>query len=248
MKPITEGRHTGSEPISPKLLKQLAYNDRMAELGHVSAGMVHELNAPLSLIISASQMIMREEEVSDFVREMVGRISDEALRLSQLTKGLLGFSAQDDRVGEVDINLTVEFVLDFIRYEASRRGVSVLRSLDHRLPQVRLSGNQLKQVLLNLVMNALQAMEESGGRMAVETGLTPQGEIRILVVDTGPGIAADSLHTIFEPYFTTKEDGKGTGLGLFITRNLVEGMGGRITVSSPPGQGASFSITLPVEE
>src|SRR6266702_2898760 len=120
-------RHKDENISSTDLLRQLAYNEKMAELGKISAGVVHELNAPLSVIISASQMIMREEGVPESVLEMIARISSEAQRLSQLTKGLLNFSSHDDTVVEVDLNLTAEFILNFLNYEAARRGVIVLK-------------------------------------------------------------------------------------------------------------------------
>src|SRR5450631_2959861 len=101
--------------ITEDLLKQLVQNEKMAELGRISAGVVHELNAPLSVISSAAQMILREAEVPEFVREMVARIGTEAQRLSHLARGLLSFSAQESAPTEVDINLTTRFVLDFIK-------------------------------------------------------------------------------------------------------------------------------------
>jgi signal transduction histidine kinase len=234
--------------INPDLLKQLAYNEKMAELGRISAGVVHELNAPLSVITSASQLILREEDLSDFVREMVARINSEALRLSQLTRGLLNFSSHDDTPGQLDVNLTIAFILDFLAYEAAQRGVSIIRTLDFHLPVVTVDGNALKQILLNIVMNGLQAMEANGGRMLVESTSCCSQEVSIIISDTGAGIPAESLDTIFEPYFTTKKPGEGTGLGLFVTRKLVENLGGKIGVVSEPGQGTAFTITLPVGE
>ena len=235
--------------ISQELLKQLAYNEKMSELGRISAGVVHELNAPLSVIISASQMIMREADVPEFVREMVARISSEALRLSQLTRGLLNFSSQESESGgEADVNLTVEFVLDFLGYEAARRGVTLLRKLDFHLPVVEVGANLLKQVLLNIIMNALQAMENEGGSLMVETLAPGAGKVSIVIVDTGPGIPAASLSRIFEPYFTTKRPGEGTGLGLFVTKRLVENLGGSIEVRSTEGEGTTFIVTFAVEE
>jgi signal transduction histidine kinase len=236
--------------ISQELLKQLAYNEKMSELGRISAGVVHELNAPLSVIISASQMIMREADVPEFVREMVARISSEALRLSQLTRGLLNFSSQEETEsgGEADVNLTVEFVLDFLGYEAARRGVTLLRKLDYHLPVVEVGANLLKQVLLNIIMNALQAMEAEGGSLMVETMAPEAGKVSIVIVDTGPGIPAESLSRIFEPYFTTKKPGEGTGLGLFVTKRLVENLGGSIEVRSTEGEGTTFIVTLAVVE
>jgi signal transduction histidine kinase len=234
--------------ISNELLKQLAYNEKMAELGRIAAGVVHELNAPLSVIISASQMIMREEGVPESAREMIDRISTEAQRLSLMTRGILSFSSHEEPCGDADVNLTVEFVLDFICYEAARRGVSLMRNLDHRLPVVRVDSNVLKQIVINIAMNALQAMETEGGRLLVESKDLNNSEVCIAIADTGPGIAAESLARIFEPYYTTKRPGEGTGLGLFVTKTLVENLGGRIEVSSAVGEGTTFIITLPAGE
>jgi signal transduction histidine kinase len=234
--------------FSHEMLKQLAYNDKMAELGRICAGVVHELNAPLSVIVSASQMIMREEAVPEFVREMIERISAEAQRLSQMTRGILSFSSHEESGSDADINLTVEFVLDFIGYEAARRGVSLMRNLDHRLPVVRVDSSVLKQILINIVMNALQAMEIDGGRLLVETRVQSSAEVCVVISDTGPGIAADALARIFDPYFTTKKPGEGTGLGLFVTRTLIENLGGRIEVQSSPGEGTAFTVTLLAED
>lgn len=242
-----EDRHIDGD-ISHELLKQLAYNEKMAELGRISAGVVHELNAPLSVIVSASQMIMREEGVPEFVREMIERINAEAQRLSQMTRGILNFSSHEETGGDADVNLTIDFVLDFLCYEASRRGVSLMRNLDHRLPVVPVDGNVLKQIVINITMNALQAMEHEGGRLLVETSSPNSSEVCIVIADTGPGIAAGSLSRIFEPYFTTKSPGEGTGLGLFVTRTLVENLGGRIEVRSAAGEGTSFTVVLPAGE
>lgn len=236
------------QKIRPEMLKQLAYNEKMAELGRISAGVVHELNAPLSVIVSASQMIMREEGVPEPVREMIERINTEAQRLSQMTRGILSFSSHEEAGGNADVNLTVEFVLDFLCYEAAQRGVSLLRTLDHRLPAVRVDSNVLKQIVINIAMNALQAMEAEGGRLLVETRAPGRSEVCIVIADTGPGIAAGAQERIFEPYFTTKRPGEGTGLGLFVTRTLVENLGGRIEVRSAVGEGTRFTVTLPAEE
>jgi two-component system sensor histidine kinase HydH len=238
--------HGNEAIISADILRQLAYNEKMAELGKISAGVVHELNAPLSVIISASQLILREEGVPEAVLEMVERISSEAQRLSRLTKGLLNFSSHDETVGEVDINLTVEFVLDFLNFEAARRGVAVSRKFDFTLPVIRLDANLLKQILLNTIMNALQAMENDGGKLMVETASNGPDKMRIIVADNGPGIPPGTIDRIFDRYFTTKKPGEGTGLGLFVTKSLIENMGGNITVTSRSDMGTMFTVTLPI--
>lgn len=239
-------RHSDDAIITSDLLRQLAYNEKMAELGKISAGVVHELNAPLSVIISASQMIMREEGVPEGVMEMIARIGSEAQRLSHLTKGLLNFSSHDETVGETDLNLTIDFILNFLNFEAARRAVVVLKQLDYSLPVIRLDANLLKQILLNIIMNALQAMEDGGGKLLVETAPAGGDSVRFTVADNGPGIPAEAIDRIFDRYFTTKKPGEGTGLGLFVTRNLVENMGGNIEVTSRSGGGTTFTVTLPI--
>ena len=241
-------RHSDDAVIDSELLRQLAYNEKMAELGKISAGVVHELNAPLSVIISASQMIMREEGVPEAVMEMIARISSEAQRLSHLTKGLLNFSSHDETVGEVDLNLTVDFILNFLNYEAARRGVIVLKQLDYTLPVIRIDTNLLKQILLNIIMNALQAIENGGGKLLVETSAAGDDHVCFVIADNGPGIPVEVIDRIFERYFTTKKPGEGTGLGLFVTKNLVENMGGEIKVTSRSGGGTMFTVTLPVQQ
>jgi len=242
MKTLADKHNNGV--INEDLLKQMAYNEKMAELGRISAGVVHELNSPLSVITSAAQMILRESDVSEFVREMVARISSEAQRLSQMTRGLLNFSRQDEATEETDVNLAVEFILDFLAFEAAKRGVTVLRNLDYHLQTMRMDSNLLKQILLNIVMNSLQAMEQDGGKLLVDTFAPREGEICISIADTGPGIPEDALTKIFQPYYTTKKPGEGTGLGLFVTKTLVENMGGRIEVRSRRNKGTMFSVTF----
>lgn len=240
---VTADMHS-SGAISNELFRQMAYNEKMAELGRISAGVVHELNAPLSVITSAAQMILREDDLPDFVREMVGRISSEAQRLSQLTRGLLNFSSHDDSGGESDVSLTIDFVLDFVGFEAAQRAVTVKRQLDYSLPVVGINSNSLKQILLNIIMNALQAMETVGGTLQVESLSTPDRKVQIVISDSGPGMDETTVSKIFEPYFTTKTNGEGTGLGLFVTRTLVEQEGGYIEVENRSGEGACFRITF----
>ena len=240
--------HSNEAIITTDLLRQLAYNEKMAELGKISAGVVHELNGPLSVIVSASQMIMREEGVPEGVMEMIARISSEAQRLSHLTRGLLNFSSHDETIVETDLNLTVEFILNFLNYEAARRGVIVLKQFDHSLPVILLDANLLKQILLNIIMNALQAMEHGGGKLLVETTPAEGDNVCFIIADNGPGISLEVIDRIFDRYFTTKKSGEGTGLGLFVTKSLIENMGGNISVSSRSGGGTTFTVTLPVQQ
>jgi len=233
--------------INADILKKVICYEKMAELGKVAAGVIHELNAPLSVIASASQMILRETDVPEPVREMVSRIGTEAQRLAQMTRGILSFSSHDETAGEVDLNLTAGFVIDFLAYEATRRSIKVLKQFDFRLPSIKAKPNQLKQVLFNIIMNALQAMEGNQGLLTVETIVCDDNEICILISDNGKGITQEHLAEIFKPHFTTKGNREGSGLGLYIAKTLTEDMNGRIEVFSKAGAGTTFTLAFPID-
>lgn len=231
--------------LGKEQLEKLARNEKMAELGRLATGMVHEINTPLSVINSAAQMILREEQLSDFVREMVERICSESQRLAQFSRGLLSFSRRDE-TGDDETNLArvMDEVIVFLRYEAQKRSIVVVEKLDFRLPAVQADANHLKQIFINLIMNALQATGP-GGALRVRTYLTVNNEVEAEIADTGAGISSEVQQHIFEPFFTTKGPDEGTGLGLFIVARIIELYGGRIRVNSQPGKGTSFFVTLP---
>jgi len=227
-------------------LEQLAWNERMAELGQLAVGMVHELNTPLSVIVSATQLILRDEELSPSVKEMVERIELEVQRLSLFTKGLLSFARKEDGpVGEADLNQVLQEVMYFLKYEALKRSIKIVEDFDYRLPPIAADANRLKQVFINLVMNAFQAME-GGGSLLLRTSSSAERFASVQVADTGSGIPQKTLSRIFEPFYTTKKTAKGTGLGLFITKKIVESFSGTISVESSEGEGTCFTITFPV--
>lgn len=227
-------------------LEQLAWNERMAELGQLAVGMVHELNTPLSVIVSATQLILRDEELSPSVKEMVERIELEVQRLSLFTKGLLSFARKEDGpVGEADLNQVLQEVMYFLKYEALKRSIKIVEDFDFRLPPIAADANRLKQIFINLVMNAFQAME-GGGSLLLRTSSSEERFASVQVADTGSGIPQKTLSRIFEPFYTTKKTAKGTGLGLFITKKIVESFSGTISVESSEGEGTCFTITFPV--
>jgi signal transduction histidine kinase len=237
---------TGDGHVDKKILDQLAFNEKMAELGRMSASVVHEINTPLSVIAAASQMVLDEKDLSEFAVEMIERINVEAQRLSQLTKGLLSFAREENGVREeTDVNETIRDVMIFLRYEARKRSISVVEEFDYQLPNIYADVNRLKQIFINLIMNALQAMSE-GGRLFLRTSLCDRNELKIEISDTGGGIDENLIDKIFEPFFTTKAPGLGTGLGLFVTKNNILALDGRMEVESKVGQGTCFSLFFPV--
>jgi two-component system NtrC family sensor kinase len=246
--PAVQQLDSGRQPlrlVDGARLEQLAFNERMAELGRLSAALLHELNTPLSVIVSAAQMTLREDGLSDFVREMIGRIDQEAQRLSQLSRGMLCFSRRDEGGdNSADLVKVLQEVMQFLRYEAQKLSVTVIEEFDYDLPPVAVSGNRIKQVTINLVMNAIQAMGSSGTLLVKASQEGTMGVIT--VADTGPGIRPDILPHIFEPFFTTKTPGEGTGLGLYVSSSLMAASGGKLEVSSVVGEGTTFRVVVPL--
>jgi signal transduction histidine kinase len=239
-------KYMAADRTEEEFLEQLAFNEKMAELGRLAVGMVHELNTPLSVIVSAAQLILREEGLSESVKEMVERIDMEAQRLSRFTKGLLSFSRKEDgTVAEADVNQMLREVMTFLKYEAQKRSVAVVEEMNYDLPTVAVDSNRLKQILINLFMNALQAME-NGGALLLKTTKADDRSVEVEIADNGCGIPLDKLARIFDPFYTTKEPGEGTGLGLYITKSLVEQLGGQISVRSMVGEGTSFIVRFPI--
>jgi two-component system NtrC family sensor kinase len=231
--------------VDKKLLDQLAFNEKMAELGRLSASVIHEINTPLSVIAAASQLVLNEQGLSEFVVEMIERIHSEAQRLSQMTRGILSFAREEEGAGEeIDVNDTLRDVMVFLKYEAQKRSIAVVEQFDYRLPGIFAEENRLKQIFINLIMNALQAMTE-GGRLLLNTSLSDGDMVSVVIADTGTGIPGEIIDRIFEPFFTTKEPGMGTGLGLFITKNNMQALGGRIEVESSVGEGTNFRLFFP---
>jgi signal transduction histidine kinase len=230
-----------------KIIKQLAFNEKMAELGRLSAGIVHEINTPLSVIAAASQMVLKEAGLSEFVMEMVERIESEAQRLAQLTKGILSFSREESGVdGEADINNTLSEVMTLLKYEAQKRSITVIEEFDFQLPPVNADPDRLKQIFINIIVNALQAMTGTG-QLQLQTSRYDDFFVTVRIKDTGHGIPAEVMKKIYEPFYSTKQAEEGTGLGLYITMKIMQALGGRIEVASVEGEGSCFTLFFPVK-
>lgn len=238
----------GDEAASRRFLDQLAYSEKMAELGQLAVGVIHELNTPLSVISAATQLIIREDGLPEHVLELLERIGSEAQRLSQMSRSMLTFGRLDSGVaGEADINLVIRDVLQLLTYEIQKRSVKVFQELNHEIPILQFDAGRLKQIFINLVMNSLHAME-SGGIISIESAVRDDRYCEIKISDTGHGISEQDLEHVFEPFFTTKKAGQGTGLGLFVTRETVKAMGGNIKVDSGTGRGTCFTLQFPLSE
>jgi len=229
-----------------RLLDQTIQSEKMVEIGRLSAGIAHEINNPLAVISYAAQLLLREEDMPAFQREMVERVESEVDRLKTLTGGLLSFSrAKETRKRPVDLNEVLREVLRLVKYELNRQLIRLEEDYGD-LPMVQADPNKLKQVFINLIMNSIQAME-GVGTLTVRTRSNGGNEVEVAISDTGPGIPEEIRNQIFDPFFTTKKEGEGTGLGLYICRTIIGEHEGRLSLDTPQEKGTIFRIALPVE-
>ena len=229
---------------------QLLQAEKMAALGQTISGVAHELNNPLATILSWADRLSQRASLDEPVRRGLETILSEAERAARIVRNLLTFARKRQTTrAMVDINQVVRETLALRSYEQRVSNVSVIDALAAGLPQVFADGHQVQQVLLNLVINAEQAMLSANGRgiLVVRTWHDADQESVILEInDDGPGIPDELQPKIFDPFFTTKEVGKGTGLGLTVAYAIVQEHGGRIRLESRPNVGASFYVELPV--
>ena len=223
-----------------RMEEQLSNSEKLASVGRLAAGIAHEIGNPLTSIFSFVQ-ILQEIEEDEFKKDSLKTICFHVNRISETLKQLSGFSKMP--VGEpkeCQINDIIETSINLIQYDKRAKDVVITRDLAPELPFVMVDGNQLSQVFVNLILNAIDAMPE-GGRLTVSSALRGD-EIRIKFRDSGIGIPAEELSRIFDPFYTTKE--KGTGLGLSVSYTMIRKMNGTITVESEVGQGTTFTIRL----
>jgi len=236
--------------------QKLQQTDRLATLGQLSASVAHEINNPLSGVLNLSMLMQRilkddgvpAERLPEF-RRYLGLVISETQRVGRIVSDLLAFSRRSKpQRAPADLNRIVRSTLTLISHKLKLSNVALEVSLDEKLPAVNCDGSQIQQVILNLVMNAAEAMQVRGhGRIWVSTAVdTASGAVLIKVSDDGEGISEENLARIFDPFFTTKSDGKGVGLGLAVSYGIVQAHGGDIEVQSTVGGGTKFTVSLPV--
>jgi two-component system NtrC family sensor kinase len=225
--------------------KQLLQSGKLATIGQMAAGIAHELNTPLTYIMGNLEFL-QSENLSDAQREMVASISIGADRIQNLAQSLLAFSRPSrEELASLDINEVIERALDLCRYQIVKGGLRLEKELASGLPPVLGVSNQLEMALINLVVNAAQAMAAREQRLLRVRSRAAAGDVEIAVSDTGTGIPQHLQATIFEPFTTTKPEGQGTGLGLSTVLMVVERHRGRIDFETNPGAGTTFVIALP---
>ena len=270
----SEGRFMGTENIAKDLTRlksvmaQLAASEKMATLGQMAAGIAHEINTPLGVILGYAQLMLDDFPEDSETRKNLEAIERQAKSSRRIISDLLGYARHGGgRREALSLNDVAADVLALTGHALARARVVVRRDLDPNLPLVYGDAEQLRQVALNLVNNASQAMEEMGGGIlwvgsrACGGGMAACLEVR----DSGPGVSEENQARLFEPFFTTKPAGKGTGLGLSVSLTIAEEHGGRLACVSPaeplgeeekaalpegarPGPGALFSLSLPLNQ
>jgi signal transduction histidine kinase len=223
--------------------QQLVQSERLAAVGKLAARVAHEVNNPLAIIKTAICILRGQTQEDQLTNGHLRTIEEEINRIARILRELLDFSRPDPVGQMVEVNAVIQSLELLLAQNLREQQVTLRVLLDPEIPQVRISGDHLKQVLLNLVRNAEDAMP-SGGLLTIQTGQVSEG-IEISVTDTGCGIAAEHVPYLFDPFFTTKADQGGMGLGLSVLYGIITNAKGRIEVESEVGKGSTFRVTLP---
>ncbi len=230
-----------------KLHNQLLHADRLATIGMLAAGVAHELNEPLGNILGFAQLAKKCPGIPASAKHDIGKIEAASLHAREIIQKLLVFARQaPPQKTHVNLNQVVEDGLYFFEARCAKEGIELIRLLSPDLPEITVDPGQLNQLLVNLVVNALQSMPGTG-KITVQTRFSDHN-VYLIVKDTGTGMSKEVLDKIFVPFFTTKDVGHGTGLGLPVVYGIVTAHGGSINVKSEPGCGTRFEIQLPVAE
>jgi signal transduction histidine kinase len=231
-----------------KRQEQLIQSRKIVSIGTLTAGIAHEINNPVNNLSLTLEALIEDGEQMDprERQQLYQEAMDQADRTSEIVKNLLEFSrASHPKVETVDLEELVDKTARLVNNEMKLNNIRFAKKIADGIPRVRLDKGGLQQVLLNLFINSLQVMGKDGELSVSIDRAEHPGEVRIDVVDSGPGIPEEFLGQVFDPFFTTKKEGEGTGLGLSVSYSIIEKNGGRMEVSNQPGQGACFSIYLP---
>jgi two-component system NtrC family sensor kinase len=244
------GQKAAAEREKDWSTEQLLQSQKLASIGELSAGIAHEINNPLAIIRQEAEWLLHlfkkesppeAAEIKNCLTEVVHQVD----RAREITHNLLNFARRQQPVVQaVDLNRLVEDMSLLVAKEAKNNGISIVKELQPDLPPINSDAPLIRQVILNLLNNAIQAVGQ-GGTVTVTTGVTDTDQVIFQVDDTGPGISKENLAQVFDPFFTTKPQGKGTGLGLSICHGIIERLGGKISATSAEGHGASFTVRLP---
>ncbi len=233
---------------------KLLQSEKQASVGRLAAGVAHEINNPLTGVLTFTHMLLRREDLSEEIRQDLQTIADATERVRRIVKGLLDFSRQTKIEPEpTDINDLIEKTIPLVENQALVKGVIFCFDAGKDIPMRTLDRGRFQSVLLNIILNSIDATDKGGhiniySRLVYSAGPEESKGIEIEISDTGCGIPAEHLDKLFDPFFTTKEVGAGTGLGLSVSQGIVERHHGAIRVQSTEGKGSIFTIWLPLED
>ena len=233
-----------------RLQEQLIQSEKMSAIGQLIAGVAHDLNNPLASVVGFSDFLAEAGDVPPSLQEPLQVIRQEAERAATIVKNLLSFArSQEGERTRQPIRALLDSTLALLRNQLMAHKVEATLEVEPGLPDVEVNANQIKQVFVNVINNACQAIasDAPSGRIWI-TARRVRDSIAVSVTDSGPGMTEDLAARVFEPFFTTKREGEGTGLGLSISQGIMKEHGGRITLDTRPGGGATFTLELPIGE
>ncbi len=231
-----------------RMEQQIRQAEKLASIGQLAAGVAHEINNPLSIVMGYTGLLLKGTD-DDRVRRDLQVIRNNAAMCKKIVEDLLNFSRQaDSRLVPADIAETIRSVIEVVDGEFAAKGIEIRTDFAPDVPPVPMSVDRIRQVCLNLLINAAQAIEGKGSILVTTRHETADSMVRVSFTDTGCGIPCNIRHKVFEPFFTTKEPGQGTGLGTSVSYGIVEEHGGEISFTSEVGKGTTFWFRLPLEE
>lgn len=229
-----------------KIQAQLMQSEKLASLGRLASGVAHEINSPLTGILTFSHLLMRKLKDNPELQRELELIVRETTRVSTIVRGLLDFARESKpQKRPCNINELILQTLSLVEHQSVFHDIRIVKNLDPQVAMVLLDANQIQQVFMNILLNAADAMP-AGGTLTITSTMAPEDSfVQVRFADTGTGIPEKNLHRIFDPFFTTKADKKGTGLGLAVSYGIIERHRGHIEVQSEEGKGTTFTIKLP---
>ncbi|HNU08750.1 MAG TPA: ATP-binding protein, partial [Pyrinomonadaceae bacterium] len=232
-----------------KLEETLQQSEKLSSIGLLAAGVAHEVNTPLTGVSSYTQMLLGMIPDTDPKHALLKKVQKQTERASNIASNLLNFSRTGGSADftELAVNKLLDDTLQLLEPQMRKSKIEIFRQYADGLPAIFGNAGKLQQVFTNLVLNARDAMFD-GGSITLETCSTEEGDVVITVTDTGDGIAPENLKKIYDPFFTTKSVGSGTGLGLAVTYGIVQEHSGTIEAHSEVGSGTSFRLTFPVAQ
>jgi signal transduction histidine kinase len=226
------------------LEQQLVRSQRMESIGTLAAGIAHEVGNPLTAISSLVQVIQRTSS-DDFAKEKLELINSQVNRIARIIRELVDFSRPSTHVSKsTDVNRVVREALNIVQYGKKVKDIRFAIELAQDIHEIDVVPDQAVQVFINILMNAVDALEGRAGTISV-TSTTDDRHVNVVVRDSGKGIEPLDLEKIFEPFYTTKTTGQGTGLGLWVSYGIVKSFGGEIFVESEPNRGSTFTVRFP---